>query len=59
MHRHFEGQWPKPPKKKGAQRGWLLVNTNDPVTTKQLKEKTAQTKIHFRLYCRCFDRTSQ
>ncbi len=31
MHRHFEGQWPKP--KKGALKGWVLVNTNDQVVT--------------------------
>ncbi len=41
LHRHFEGQWPKP--KKGALRGWVV---NYPVVTNvQLKEKTAHSVI--------------
>ncbi len=49
MHRHFDGQWPKP--KKGTLRGWV-VNTNYPVVTNMLlKEKTAHSVIisHFNL----------
>ncbi len=45
MHRYFEGQWPKPPPKKGALRGWV-VNTNYPVVKNmQLKEKTTHFVI--------------
>ncbi len=44
VHRHFEGQWPKP--KKWALRGWVLVYSNYPVVTNiQLKEKTAHSVI--------------
>ncbi len=44
VHKHFEGQWSKP--KKGALRGWVLVNTNDPVVTNiELKCKTAHSVI--------------
>ncbi len=45
MHRYFEGQWPKPPPKKGALRGWV-VNTNYTVVKNmQLKEKTTHFVI--------------
>ncbi len=35
VHRHFEGQWPKP--KKGALFGWVLVNTNLQIYTTSLR----------------------
>ncbi len=52
VHRHFEGQWPKP--KKGALRGWVV---NYPVVTKcTIKREDSTLCNNFRLYFRCFIR---